>query len=143
MRVNQPKKFKQFGGYVFEKILTHTTIGASTVMMHKDLFEEVGFFDERLEVCEDFDLWLRIAKKNFLGFLEERLTLKYGGHSDQLSTKHWGMDRFRLRALNKHKENRAVQEIVKQKSEVLLKGAIKHANVELQRECEWYLNQKF
>ncbi len=27
--------------------------------------------------------------------------IKYGGHQDQLSTKFWGMDRFRIKALSR------------------------------------------
>ena len=34
-------------------------------------------------------------------FLDEPLTIKYGGHDDQLSKKYWGMDRFRVKALEK------------------------------------------
>jgi len=140
-RVNQPKKFEQFSGDIFEKILTHTTIGVSTVMIHKNIFEDIGIFDEELEVCEDYDLWLRVAKLYSVSLLEEKLTIKYGGHADQLSAKHWGMDRFRIRALNKHKESVEAKKVLIQKSEQLKVGAIKHGNVELQRECEWYLRQ--
>ena len=31
--------------------------------------------------------------------LDEKLTIKYGGHLNQLSEKYWGMDRFRIIAL--------------------------------------------
>jgi len=140
-RVNQSKKFEQFSGDIFDKILTHTTIGASTVIMHRDIFEYVGLFDEELEVCEDYDLWLRVAKKYTISLLEEKLTIKYGGHSDQLSTKYWGMDRFRIRALAKHKESTEAKKVLTQKCEQLKAGAIKHENIELQKECEWYLKQ--
>ena len=137
--VNQPKKFEQFSGKIFDKILTHTTIGASTVMMHKDIFTELGYFDESLEICEDYDLWLRVAKKYKICLLEEKLTIKYGGADDQLSTKYWGMDRFRIKALYKHKENLEAKKVLIQKCDLLIKGAKKHGNIELQKECEWYL----
>jgi len=140
-RVNQPKKFEQFSGEIFEKILTHTTIGASTVMIHKNIFEDVGVFDEEFEVCEDYDLWLRVAKKYNISLLEDKLTTKYGGHEDQLSVKHWGMDRFRIKALHKHRENKEAKKMLVQKCEQLIQGAKKHENVELQKECEWYLKQ--
>ena len=29
----------------------------------KDIFDEIGMFDETLKVCEDYDLWLRFASK--------------------------------------------------------------------------------
>ena len=34
-------------------------------------------------------------------YVDEPLLLKFGGHADQLSRAHWGMDRFRISALEK------------------------------------------
>ena len=34
-------------------------------------------------------------------FIDKPLIKKYGGHQDQLSQKYWGMDRFRIQALQK------------------------------------------
>jgi len=70
-------------------------------MIHESVFDDVGVFDESLDVCEDYDLWLRICVKYSVLFLDEPLIVKYGGHGDQLSKKHWGMDRFRVKALEK------------------------------------------
>ena len=33
--------------------------------------------------------------------VDEPLVVKYGGHPDQLSSSTWGLDRFRIRALEK------------------------------------------
>jgi hypothetical protein len=65
------------------------------------LFDELGGFDEDLEVCEDYDLWLRVACGYDIGLVDKKLITKYAGHDDQLSFKHWGMDRFRVKALEK------------------------------------------
>ena len=73
----------------------------SSVMIRAELFDEIGNFDESLPVCEDYDLWLRIAAKYEFHFIEAPLIIKQGGHSDQLSRKYWGMDRFRVAALKK------------------------------------------
>ena len=32
-------------------------------MIKKKVFEEYGFFDEELKVCEDYDMWIRITAK--------------------------------------------------------------------------------
>jgi hypothetical protein len=70
-------------------------------MMTRDLFERIGRFDESLPVCEDYDLWLRIAVDNRIPLIPSALTVKRGGHADQLSHSVWGMDRYRVRALQK------------------------------------------
>jgi len=61
----------------------------------------VGDFDETLPACEDYDLWLRITKDYPVYFITQPLLVKYGGHPDQLSRLHWGLDRFRIQALEK------------------------------------------
>ena len=73
----------------------------SSVVVHRAVFEDVGVFDERLPACEDYDLWLRITHRYPVLFIAEPLVVKYGGHSDQLSRRYWGMDRFRIIALEK------------------------------------------
>ena len=51
-------------------------------------------------------MWIRITAKEEVGFLDSPLVLKYGGHSDQLSKKFWGMDRFRIYSLEKLLKNK-------------------------------------
>jgi GT2 family glycosyltransferase len=65
------------------------------------LFDRVGGFDESLPVCEDYDLWLRIAVDHFVSLIPQALVVKRGGHADQLSHSMWGMDRYRVVALQK------------------------------------------
>jgi GT2 family glycosyltransferase len=89
----------------------------------------VGRFDEELPVCEDYDFGIRVAQKFPVHLIPRALIVKRGGHLDQLSKKFWGMDRFRIKALEKaldlhltpHQEKLVRQEIVK-KSRILVKG---------------------
>ena len=41
-------------------------------------------------VCEDYDFWLRLLLHTPIDLIDRLLTVKFGGHSDQLSTSHWG-----------------------------------------------------
>jgi len=101
VRVNQHKKHEKSGGNIFEKCLALCCISPSSAMLHRSLFNEYGYFDETMPACEDYDMWLRLAAFETVLFVPEFLTIKYGGHSDQLSRAHWGMDRFRVRSLEK------------------------------------------
>ena len=101
VRVNQMKKHKKYGGYIFEKCLDMCRISPSSVLIQKDIFDEIGMFDETLEVCEDYDLWLRFASKYPVHFLDQPLIKKYGGHSDQLSKVDDGIESYRIRSLKK------------------------------------------
>jgi len=131
--VKIPKKFKKYSGEVFNKCLSHCIIAPSASLIHKDLFFKIGLFDESLEVCEDYDLWLRIALEHPIGLVDKKLITKYAGHNDQLSFKHWGMDRFRVIALEKllnSTQKDVVQQVLVQKYTLLLKGDIKHDKID-------------
>ena len=106
VRVNQMKKHKKSGGYIFEKCLDICRISPSSVMLKKEIFDYIGTFDESLKVCEDYDLWLRITSKYPVCFLDIPLIKKYGGHSDQLSKAHDGIEFYRIQSLQKILESK-------------------------------------
>lgn len=101
VRVNQKKRHKKYDGRIFQYCLAMCIISPSSVLMHRDIFDHVGRFDENLMVCEDYDLWLRASLMYPIHFINEPLIIKRDGHSDQLSHKYWGMDRFRITAIEK------------------------------------------
>jgi glycosyltransferase involved in cell wall biosynthesis len=97
-RVNPKKRHQKFSGMIFEKTLPLCLVSPSAVMMRRSLFEEVGLFDENLPACEDYDLWLRIAWKYPVYLIDTPLTVKHGGHPDQLSAMP-ELDKYRIRSL--------------------------------------------
>jgi len=99
--LNQKKKHSKAGGDIFKECVSLCCISPSSVLIRKDLFSDIGYFDEKLLVCEDYDFWLRVSSQEEVLFVDEPLTFKFGGHLDQLSKKYWGLDRFRVRALEK------------------------------------------
>ena len=99
--VNQKLKHRKRGGFIFEFCLPLCCISPSSSLVKKEIFDQIGFFDESLEVCEDYDFWLRYCSKYPVNFVDKKLTFKFGGHLDQLSKKNWGMDRYRISALEK------------------------------------------
>ncbi len=132
-RVNQMKKHAKCGGHIFQNCLPLCVISPSSVIIHRELFDAIGNFDEELPACEDYDLWLRICATHPVAFVEEPQITKYGGHQDQLSQQHWGMDRFRIQALEKiissglidgQDLTAATQTLIK-KAEILALGAAK------------------
>ena len=147
-RINPKKKHKKSGGFIFEKCLPLCCISPSSVLLHRTLFNDYGFFDEKLPACEDYDMWLRLCAFEEVLFVEEALTIKYGGHADQLSRAFWGMDRFRVLALeklinsgklSKTQRSQALEMLVK-KIEILLLGAKKREKKEMIQNLDMKLN---
>ena len=98
-RVNPMKKHVKHGGFIFNHCLPLCVISPSSALIHRGLFERYGTFDPELPVCEDYDMWLRICAREPVLLVDEPLLKKFGGHEDQLSHAYWGMDRFRIHAL--------------------------------------------
>ncbi|MCS5566140.1 MAG: glycosyltransferase [Methylococcales bacterium] len=130
VRVNPMNKHRKYSGDIFRYCLPLCIVSPSSVLLRAKVLSEVGGFDESMPVCEDYDLWLRIAKRYPFHFIEEKLIVKRGGHEDQLSRKYWGMDRWRVYALEKLlKENRLDEEqrdlvvtMLIEKCEILING---------------------
>ena len=110
VRVNQKKIHAKSGGWIYPLCLPRCIISPSSALMRRELFEIAGLFDEQLPVCEDYDLWLRVASRFEVGFLSEALIVKRGGHPDQLSQREWGIDRYRVAALIKIYESGVLSE---------------------------------
>jgi len=100
-RVNPKKIHKKASGEIFQRSLRLCLVSPSSVILKRSVFDEVGLFDETLEAAEDYDLWLRISCRYPVYLIDREFVVKEGGHKDQLSRKHTGMDRFRVRALAK------------------------------------------
>lgn len=100
-RVNPGKKHCKPSGDIFEPSLKLCLVSPSAVMLKRSLIRDVGLFDESLPACEDYDLWLRIASRYPVHLIREYLLVKEGGHGDQLSTTIKGLDRYRIRSLEK------------------------------------------
>lgn len=137
LRVNPKAKHRKPSGDIFRRSLELCLVSPSAVMMTRELFDRSGGFDENLPVCEDYDLWLRIASTHLVPLIAEALTIKRGGHGDQLSRSRWGMDRYRVAALAKllhtdlaGERRQWAVETLRRKISILSHGARKRGKIE-------------
>ena len=140
--INQMKKHKKQGGYIFERCLSLCCISPSSVLFKKNILDKVGLFDESLPVCEDYDMWLKICSSEEVLFAQDKLTYKYGGHKDQLSKSYWGMDRFRIKSIENiiknfdltYKQKRQAKKELIKKLKIIINGAFKRNNLSIVNE---------
>lgn len=144
IRVNPKKRHTKYSGWIFEKCLPLCIISPSSALMRRALFEEIGGFDETLPVCEDYDFWLRVTCRYPVLFIDKKLIVKRGGYGDQLSTRSWGNDRYRVTALEKllnsqnlkADESRMASEELARKCLILSRGFSKRGKGEEGRRYE-------
>ncbi len=131
-RVNPGLRHKKKAGDIFEASLRTCLVSPSAAMMRTELFHEMGGFDEELQACEDYDLWLRILCRHQAGLLDEPLVTRRAGHPDQLSATVAALDRYRIRALVKLlaggrltvRRRLAVAEVLAEKCAIYAKGLL-------------------
>ncbi len=136
VRVNPKKRHKKPSGMIFEPSLSLCLVSPSAVMIKKNLFEEVGLFDETLPACEDYDLWLRISCMHPVHLIDTPLIIKRGGHDDQLSESP-GLDKFRIKAIKKVIESgllstaqyQTAVETLKEKCDIYASGCRKRGRI--------------
>ena len=144
--LNQKIRHKKNSGDIFNQSLELCAVGMSTVMMHREIFERYGLFDEDFPCCEDYEYWLRVSAEQKFLLIDQPLTLKDGGRDDQISSLYrMGMDRFRIQAIIKmmasggltaEQKESAMAEL-QRKCTIYGRGCIKHGRIE---EGRYYLN---
>jgi len=141
-RVNQARKHQKSSGHILEKGLSLCLLSLSSALFRRQLFAELGQFDESLPVGEDYDLGIRIALRYPYYYLSSPLVVKRGGHPDQLSKKYWGNDRWRVKALLKALASEPddsaallIKREIKKKATVLARGFRKR---DKNSEAEYY-----
>ena len=133
-RVNQCKHHKKNGGFTFTDNLPLCAMSPSSIIIHRNVFDVVGVFDESLPACEDYDLWLRITAIFKVSYVSDPCIYKTGGHADQLSRRFVAMDRFRISALVKilksgildSYQTEQTKNMLVKKATIYLKGCLKH-----------------
>ncbi len=138
--VNPGKRHRKYSGWIFDNVLPLCLLSLSSALFRREVFEMIGGFDETLPACEDYDLGIRLAHRFPVHLIDRPLIVKRGGHADQLSRKYWGMDRFRVRALEKAlnldltpDQEQAVREELVKKCQILIQGFRKRNKVQEER----------
>ena len=66
------------------QLLQYCHLPAMTTVIRRDCLEDVGLCDETLQICEDWDLWIRVFSRWTVGFIDRSLA-QYRIHTNNLS----------------------------------------------------------
>lgn len=66
---------KKKDGNIYKSLLYGNFVTTQTVLIKRECFEKVGFFDEELPRLQDWELWLRISKNYKFKFIDEPLVI--------------------------------------------------------------------
>ena len=71
-------------GRILSWLVRGNVIPSPTPMVRRELFERVGLFDEMLSACEDWDMWIRIARVCEIAYVH-RVLAKKRQHQENMS----------------------------------------------------------
>ncbi len=69
---------------IFPALFERNFLPAPSVMCRMSYFDRVGTFDESINYCQDYDMWLRMLKFGDIGLVDKRL-IKYRWHGRNLT----------------------------------------------------------
>ena len=75
----------KFGGNIFNELLYKNVIGNPSPLIRKECFDKVGKFDENMQSCQDWEMWIRISKDYNIEYLDKPL-MKTTIHVSQISS---------------------------------------------------------
>lgn len=84
-RISVRHKSRKISGDIFTDIYKSNYITPGSTLIRRAAFDVAGLFDESLSICEDHDLFIRMAYHGCIGFMEEPL-LRYRWHGENTST---------------------------------------------------------
>ncbi len=78
------KPEKGYSGWIFKELLSKSFIQTSTVVVKRECLDAVGPYDESFSLGDEYDMFLRIARKFQCGFIDKGLT-RYRVHDTNAS----------------------------------------------------------
>ncbi len=77
-----------FQGMTMKKsVLKGHTVPPSTAVFSREVFDEIGFFDENLDIWEDSDMWVRTIEKFGEPVFVDEVLVKYFMHEESVSSR--------------------------------------------------------
>ncbi len=97
-------KLKYFQGNVFDALMFGNFIGSTSFpLLRSDVVRNAGGFDVKLPASQDYDLWLRIAEKYDVAYVNEPLVNYFVHQGEQITKSRISRREAHLRIIEKNK----------------------------------------
>jgi glycosyltransferase involved in cell wall biosynthesis len=87
-------------GYILTDLMEGNLIMGSTAVFRRSCIDEVSLFDPELRTSEDYHLWMRIARRFPIVYLDQRLAI-YRLHESNMTRDRLEEQQWHLKALEK------------------------------------------
>ena len=84
-----------YSGWLYHRLLLETCVWTGTVVMRRELVDEIGLFREDLRLGQDYDYWIRASRHTPILTLQRPFAL-YRRHGES-ATKRWAPVNYELK----------------------------------------------
>jgi len=99
-----PANVKYSGELTFSKVIRGEYMVVHAALVRRDVFDRVGYFDESLRKCEDYDFWLRVVMNGIRFFYIDQVQAYYRLHEGQMVEDKTDLFRTYIEVINRYKE---------------------------------------
>lgn len=95
------------GARMFKLLYEYNRIQIQSVLTRRDVLDRAQLFDEdrRLQNCEDYDLWLKLAREHVVFYGMEEKLIRYRRHSDASTFQESNVLRPMIAVMKKHADH--------------------------------------
>lgn len=108
---------KRYSGKVFDKLIINNFIGSTSfVLIRRVCIDECGLFNVNMKSAQDYEMWLRIAKKYKVTYVDEPLVIYHIHSGERISTNPYNkiqglelLNSYYSDYLDKHKKTKSIR----------------------------------
>ena len=95
------------GARMFKLLYEYNRIQIQSVLTRRDLLDKAQLFDEdrRLQNCEDYDIWLKLAREDAVFYGMEEKLIRYRRHSEASTFQESNVLRPMIAVMKKHADH--------------------------------------
>lgn len=78
-----------FKGNIYEKLILNNFIGSTSfTLIRRSVLDELGGFNVEMKAAQDYEMWLRIAEKYSISYIDKPLVRYYVHEGEQITKNH-------------------------------------------------------
>jgi len=100
------------GAQMFKLLYENNRIQIQSVLARRNLLDKVQLFDEdrRLQNCEDYDLWLKLARAGAVFYGMEEMLIRYRRHSEASTFQESNVLKPMIAVMKKHADDSSLSD---------------------------------
>jgi teichuronic acid biosynthesis glycosyltransferase TuaG len=94
---------------IYHTFLTINPVNGCSIMVHKDVFRDIGYFSTKFKFTQDFEMWNRMLINGYVIYYLDEVLLKYRSHPESGTSKHSDKLKKEVSIIKQHYHHKILQ----------------------------------